>query len=928
MRLYAVSGRRRLALRQYERLRAALSRELDAEPSDESARAYREVLEGRLPPVPEAPSRSTESSRPEEPGGPPQTPRTPPARPAPVADAGAPQTALPGRTPSRRPNNLPVMLSSFLGRERELREIDRLLLAGRMLTLTGTGGAGKTRLAVEAASEQLSRYDDGGWLVELGAVRHGALVAYAVAELFDIREQADAGLTEVIARSIRERKLLIVLDNCEHVVDAAAGVAESLLRSCPNLRILATSRQPLRIAGEVVFRVPSLRLPERDATDPVQLAGVDSVRLFIERAQAILPTFELSSHNAAVVAEICYHLDGLPLAIELAASRTASLPVTTIAERLGDRFRLLVGGSRTALSRQQTLKATLDWSYELLDERQRHVLRSLSVFVGGAPLDAAELVCRAEGMDGTDVIGTLGELVDQSLVVLDDRPEGPRYRLLETVREYGRDRLIESGHPLETTAAHVAWSLDLAEQAEAALPTPAWSEWFARLELEHDNVRAAIERSLASDPPRALALVAGMWRFWLWQGHLAEGRRSLTRALERSAQRTDARARALIGAAALAIRSGDLNDAVARAEEAEALYGEIGDARGRCRALQVMAGAPWSEDDLDGAERDFTHSLEVATEAAFGAGRAAALEGLAIVRWYRGHRGPAKDLLDQSLATLETVADSPELVPPMLELGEFVVPEPRTGTSRLVFQETFIPFLELPGRSAAGYLLATRATMDRMEGHDARARQGLEAALELFRSIGDERALAYALSRLGNLATATGDFARARELLVECLAIRRRNRDSRGIGLAQGNLGNLAVAEGDMTQARALLDDSADGFRRRGDMWGLGSALGNLASLALATGEIEEARQLLESSLAAVRITGRLRWTAWVLVQLAAVSRLADDAEGATAFSTEALRIFTGLADRLGEVEARALGARPGETGAVSESEPESSGEA
>lgn len=919
MQLYARSGRRRLALREFERLRTELGRALDAEPTDESVRAYHEVLEGRLTPVPEAATRSTEST------GVTARPPTPPTRPVPV-HAGADHAAVPGRTPTRRPNNLPVMLSSFLGRERELREIDRLLLGARVLTLTGTGGAGKTRLAIEAASEQLGRYDDGVWLVELGAVSHGALVAYAVAEVFDIREQADADLTQIIARTIGERNLLIVLDNCEHIVDAAAGVTESLLRGCPNLRILATSRQPLRIPGEVVFRVPSLTLPERDSPDPVVLAGVDSVRLFIERAQSILPTFELSSHNAAVVAEICYHLDGLPLAIELAASRTASLPVATIAERLGDRFRLLVGGSRTALSRQQTLKATLDWSYDLLDERQRHVLRSLSVFVGGAPLEAAEIVCRAEGMDGIDVIGTLGDLVDQSLVVLEDRPEEPRYRLLETVREYGRDRLVESGRKLEVEAAHAAWSLDVAERAEGALPTPAWSEWFERLEVEHDNIRAAIERSLTSDPPRALALAAGMWRFWLWQGHLAEGRRWLARAFDRSAERTDARARALIGAAALAVRSGDLADAVARSEQAEALYGELGDARGRCRALQVMAGAPWSEDDLDGAERDFTHSLEVATNAAFGVGRVAALEGLAIVRWYRGHRTQAKELLDQSLAILETVADSPELVPPMLELGEFVVPEPRAGTSRLVFQETFIPFLELPGRTAAGYLLATRATMDRMEGDDARARLGLKAALELFRSIGDERAIAYALSRLGNLATATGEFARARELLEECLAIRGRIRDSRGIGLAQGNLGNLAIAEGDMTQARALLDDSADGFRRRGDMWGLGSALGNLASLALATGEIEEARQLLESSLAAVRITGRLRWTAWVLVQLAAVSRLAGDAETAATLSAEALEIFVRLADQLGEVEARALGARPGKTDAVSEYEPEPSG--
>jgi tetratricopeptide (TPR) repeat protein len=334
-----------------------------------------------------------------------------------------------------------------------------------------------------------------------------------------------------------------------------------------------------------------------------------------------------------------------------------------------------------------------------------------------------------------------------------------------------------------------------------------------------------------------------------------------------------------------------------------------------------MGGAPWSEDDLDGAERDFRHSLEVATDSAFEAGRGAALEGLAIVLWYRGQRMEARRLLDESFASLEAAADSPELVPPMLELGEFVVPEPRTGTSRLVFQETFSPFLEMPGRTAAGYLMATHAVTDRMEGDDARAKLGLEKALELFRSTGDERAIAYALSRLGNLATATAEYARARELLEECLAIRRRIRDSRGIGLAQGNLGNLAIAEGDMVQARALLDESADGFRRRGDMWGYASALGNLASLALANDEIEEARRLLESSLAAVRITRRLRWTAWVLIQLAAVSKMGGEADGAAVHSSEALEIFVRLGDRLGEAEARALGARSDETGAVSVAE-------
>ncbi len=901
MRLYAIGDHRRMALRQYERLRAVLARELEVEPSDESRQLYRDILEGRVG-----------SAAPTIVGS---------AAPPRGASLGSPPFPLESsrpfahRTVGRRPHNLPVQLSSFVGREREMREIEQLLAGSRALTLTGPGGAGKTRLAIEAAAAQMSAYRDGVWLVELAAVSDPALVIQAIADVFDVREQQAASLVELVIRHVADRRLLLLLDNCEHLVEACASTAQALLTGCLNLRILTTSRQSLRIPGEVVFRVPSLPVPDPDAVmEPGELAPIDSVRLFIERAQAILPTFSLTARNAPAVARLCHHLDGLPLAIELAASRVAVLPVTAIADRLDDRFRLLVGGSRTALSRQQTLKATLDWSYNLLTEPQRRVLRALSVFVGGAPLEAVEIVCPGAGVGSSDVLRLLGDLVDQSLVALDDAAAEPRYRLLETVREYGRDRLVERGEREATEAAHAIWALALADQAEAALPSPDWQASLARQELDHDNLRAALDRSLSADVDRALRLAASMWQSWLWHGYLAEGRRWLGRALDRPATPTVERARALIGLAALTIRSGETGAGARHADEALAIYRELGDAQGACRALQVLGVASWSEDDLEAAEKAYRRSLDVAAGAGFGPGQAAALHGLAVVRWYAGDHREAEALVDQSLTLFRASTQATDVAPPMLDLGEILVPQPETGSARMAFQETFAPFQDVACRTAVGYVLANRGMLSRVSGDPEGAKRDLEESLALFRAVGDERAIAHALGRLGNLATAVGEFARARDLLEECLAIRRRIGDSRGTGLAQGNLGNLAIAEGDLARAQILLDDSATAFRRRGDMWGYGATLGNLASLALAKGEVGEACRLLEESLVAIRITGRARWIAWALVQLAAVTRLDGRSERAASLTADALRIFRRLGDRHGEAECLTLGA-PGSAG-------------
>src|SRR5829696_1005005 len=343
------------------------------------------------------------------------------------------------RTPERPPNNLPSALSSFVGREKEIAEVRRLLEDTRLLTLTGAGGCGKTRLALAAADELVEKFDEGVWMVDLAPLADPSLVPQAVASTLGVREQPGRSLTETLSGYLGSRKVLLVLDNCEHLVEACAKLAEVLLRSCPELRVLATSREALGITGEVTWLVPSLSLPDlRHLPAFESLPQYESARLFLERTAAVKPTFVLSEQNAGAVAQICYRLDGIPLAIELAAARRKVLSVEQIAERLEDTFGLLSAGGRTAVPRHRTLHATMDWSHELLPEEERALFRCLSVFAGGFTLEAVESVCAGEDLRSDEVLELLSHLVDKSLVMVREESGEARYRLLETVRQYGR----------------------------------------------------------------------------------------------------------------------------------------------------------------------------------------------------------------------------------------------------------------------------------------------------------------------------------------------------------------------------------------------------------------------------------------------------------------------------------------------------------
>jgi predicted ATPase/DNA-binding CsgD family transcriptional regulator len=510
------------------------------------------------------------------------SPRNPPGR---IVDFSG------SRSLRRLPNNLPAQLTSFIGRGREISEVKELLAHYRLLTLTGPGGSGKTRLALAVAFEVVGFFDEGVWFVELAPLSDPDLMPQAVAQALDVREEPGRDLTQTLMEHLRSKELFLILDNCEHLLETAAAMADALLRSCPEVHILATSRETLGIEGESVWVVPPLLLP-----DPGQLPSLEELRryeaisLFAERAKGVASDFELMERNAAAVARVCHLLDGMPLAIELAAARVRVLSVEQICSRLESSFALLTGGSRTALPRQRTLKATIDWSYELLGERERILLRRLTVFAGGFTLDAAEEVCSGEGIEFEEVLELLTHLVEKSLVMVAEQQGGEaRYRLLETIWQYGWEKLDESGEAAPVRGRHAQHYLALAREAERELVGPDQLQWLSRLESEHDNLRVALQRSLRANDQEehlSLGLAAALWSFWYTHGHLSEGRRWLQSAIAKeSAATIPTRAKALNGVGYIALFQGDYEAAKTFLEQSLALYRGLEDKEGIASCL-------------------------------------------------------------------------------------------------------------------------------------------------------------------------------------------------------------------------------------------------------------------------------------------------------------------------------------------------------
>jgi predicted ATPase/class 3 adenylate cyclase len=518
------------------------------------------------------------------------------------------------------PNNLPSVVSAFVGRDRELADVRALVRSARLVTLTGAGGSGKTRLALQTAVELIGA--DGVWFIELAPVTDGGRIPAVVAAVLGLPDQGGPDLSDAVVDALRQQDALIVLDNCEHLIDAAAKFCEDVIRHCPRVRILATSREPLGIDGERVYRVPSLSLPPADAETTADLAGSDAVRLFAERARLHDPGFTLDAQSAPLIATICRRLDGIPLALELAAARLSSMSLRQVADRLDQRFWLLTGGSRNAMPRQQTLQATVDWSFGLLTPRERETLTRLSVFAGGFDLQAAEAICTSgaagladavaaagppDGLTGLDVLDQLGSLVDKSLVVADRMPDSVRYRLLETIRQYSAQELVRTAGDVEVQAIrdrHAGYYLTLAETARPALTGHGQALWLRRLDPEWDNLRiASAQLSAEGRPEDVIRLGVALERFAISRGH-ADVLTALRHAIIQPG----------VGLSALLVEGlvvtsrlislflrkdvGELAIGKQYAAQALALARELGDIRLEARALGQLAGASFFEHDL------------------------------------------------------------------------------------------------------------------------------------------------------------------------------------------------------------------------------------------------------------------------------------------------------------------------------------------
>ena len=573
---------------------------------------------------------------------------------------------------------LSVPLTSFVGRERVLEEVAGLLASTRLLTLTGVGGVGKTRLALAVASRQWSEFADGVSFVPLAAIRDPDLVVLAVAQAFGLPDTGGRPPAERLAEMLRERQHLLVLDNFEQVVSAAPAVG-TLLLSCPRLKILVTSRERLRLAGEQVYQVPPFALP---ASPESTLVGADvpatwrtseAVRLFVERARGVRPSFMLTPDNAPAVAEVCRRLDGVPLAIELAAARVGVLPPRVLLKHLEPRLPLLTGGPRDAPTRQRTLRDTLAWSQDLLSEPERRLFRRLSVFVGGCTLDAVSAVCGPLGDAEIDVLTLIASLVDKSLLRSDDAADGPRFSMLETVREYASEQLETCGEARDIRRRHTAYYLALAERARPEQHGPAAAAWFDRLEAEHGNLRAALdwcEADAIDEPARdgaagtggidvATRIVEAVAWFWMVRGHLREGRERQGRLLARTPDGTPARARALLVSSVMARFGGDYAQALAFGREGLALWEVVGGRYDVAVAHARLGDAHGLRGEYDQAR----HHLEQAADIFRALGRESGLEHpvmltLAQAAWVAEDMEYAEQLYEQSVTAGRAAGDA------------------------------------------------------------------------------------------------------------------------------------------------------------------------------------------------------------------------------------------------------------------------------
>lgn len=849
IRVYGLAGNRTAAAEQFDRLEEVLRGELGVAPDEATTTLAGDAAAGRL-----APAGRGFSSR-----------------------AGA-----------RPRTNLSVPISSFVGRERELQDLPALVATTRLVTLVGAGGCGKTRLAVEVARRCLDAYSGGVFVVELAAVTPPGEVARETARALGVHEGPDETAADAISRWIGQDHMLLVLDNCEHLANSVAALVSMLLGACPHLVILATSREPLRVPGEVVRRVPPLATPDPAHLPPIEhLATFDAVRLFAERVQALQPDFTVDGATAADVVDVCGRLDGMPLALELAATRVPALSLRGLARHLDDRFALLTGGSRVALSRQQTLEATVGWSYDLLDPRQQAVFRRLSTFHGPFDLAAAEAVADA-AVARRDVAPVLGDLVERSMVVAEGAEGHRRFRLLETMRAYGTAKLRQLDELSDARTDHAQWVLDLAAPSARDRDRVDRARCL-RLASIHDNLHPALDHLWSTDPQRATRLAVMLWPYWLSRSHLREGLDQLERVLTRTADPSHDGIEALVGAAALSVRW-RFRASERHVDRALADARALGDDRAVCRTMLMSTGRPWCRGETTTAAGSMARAREIARAAGHVGTEVAAILMLATAATAREEFGDARDLLAEADALVPGVPDDdPALC--LYTLGAWM-PTRRRGVLRLMWNETLVVFEDLVGLPLRARIHAARTNLERLAGRTDDAHGWLDRAMALYRSAGDGAGTALVRCRRGQIAFTAGDLDTATHHLEASLRLREDIGHVRGAEESMISLARVAAERGDVGAAHWYLDRVEALSRQYADRIALGMVQIERGILALDDGCPDAATARLQDALDIGRALGDPTHLACVLRDLGVAQAAAGMTEAAIASFTEAHELF------------------------------------
>jgi non-specific serine/threonine protein kinase len=748
-------------------------------------------------------------------------------------------------------HNLPVQLTSFVGRQRELTEVLALMAAHRLVTLTGTGGTGKTRLALRAAADVHHAYPDGVWFVDLAPLTDAALAPTTIAQSLGVREVTGRPVLETLRNRLRGSRLLLVVDNCEHLLPGVAYDIAALLSGAPGVMTLATSRQSLGVSGEHEYPVPPLSLPNSGRLDVRALAQTEAIALFVQRAVAAAPDFELTTQNAAAVMEICRRVDGLPLAIELAAARIKVLAPTAIVARLDQRLKLLVGGPRDRDRRQQTLRGTFDWSHNLLTGAEQALFRRSSVFAGGFALEAAESVCSSTGIEPENVLELLTHLVDKSLLTVKSQTGEARYRLLEPLRDYARTKLIDASEYAPTFARHGEYFLDLAVRVEPELSGVAQAHWLAYLDREHGNLRVALHSAFKSEHyDVALRLAVAIWRFWEVRGHLTEGRIWLEAGLEHArAAPADVMAKALHAAGVLAHEQGDYAAAIPLYKQSLAVFRELNDSRGIASTLGELGNVARLQGDYDHASDLYLESLAAYCRSGDEAGVAATRNELGNVAQMRGDTDLALELHRHALALYRSLGDSRGVAYVLTNLGVAARYQGDYAGAIRLHEESLALHRELDNGRGVACTLDSLGVVARYQGDFERAAAMHTESLAIYRQQGNLRGAAYAIDSLGNVARCKRDYVEATKLHNEALDLYRDLNDDRGCAYALVGLGSVAGDMGDHGGAGRLLEEGLVLQRKLKNKRGVVSALNELARTALAKRDFKLARDLYMESL-------------------------------------------------------------------------------